>query len=119
LRAAKFRHGAAIGNTGVQDVAWFRADGEVMAPEDWGNGNGGIGLMLSGRAQRSLLIIANRHPKPLPFALPDRAGAVQWRLLIDSGEGVVEPQRPAVASAKTLSVGERSILLLETVERLA
>ena len=118
LRAAKFLHGAMIANTGVRDVIWFGPEGTEMTDEAWSNnGHAGTALMLSGRGQCSLLVILNRGAQPATFVLPRRAeAAVDWRLLIDSAAGTIEPEGPLTPSGQALTLGERSVTLLETVQ---
>ncbi len=119
LRAAKFRHGEVIGDSGVRDVMWLRADAGEMTPEEWHNGGGAVALMLNGRGRKSLLVVLNREPGATKLTLPPRAGPVAWRVLVDSGTAAIEPDLPATASGETLTVGERSVMLLETAEALA
>ncbi len=118
LRAAKFRHGSKIDETGVRDVQWFRSDASEMSSDDWHNGDSRVQLMLSGRGQRSLLIALNPRAEPQLFTLPPRAGPADWLVLIDSGAAATEPGWKPVPSGRTLSVGARSVLLLETLEPL-
>jgi glycogen operon protein len=119
LRPAKFRHGEPIGNTGVRDVVWFRPDTNEMTPEDWNNGESRVAMMLSGRGQRSLLVAFNPAAEAASYVLPKRGGGpVSWRVLVDSGAAVVEPAPRPLASGQTLSVGDRSVVLLETTEAL-
>ncbi len=118
LHAGKFRHGSPIGRNGVNDVQWFRPDAAGMSPDDWHNGDPRVQLMLSRRGQRSLLIALNPRAEPQLFVLPPVAGPVEWVILVDSGAGATEPGWKPVPSGRTLSVGPRSVLLLETLKTL-
>ena len=120
LRARKFRHGAPIGDTGMRDVVWLRPDGGEMALQDWQNGDDArLALMQSAAGQRSLLMLLNPRAEAAPFVLPEAAGPVAWRVLIDSGAASVEPALDPIPSGHTLAVGDRSVVLMETMDALA
>ena len=119
LRPSEFLHGEAINDNGVTNLAWHRLDGAPMKTEDWENGQGGrVQMMLSGPGQASLLMMMNPRDEAVPYRIPVRGEGDEprWRLLLDTGEGEVEPEGQSVATGEEVTVGERTLLLFETVE---
>jgi glycogen operon protein len=111
LRSNRFLHGEAVDDNGTRSVAWFRPDGQEMDPESWSDGNARVvGLMLSDRATRLLILVSAYH-KPLPFTLPatDVAG---WTVRIDSGTGEIDPPGRSHGPGDTIELAGRSLLLL-------
>jgi isoamylase len=117
LRQTRFLHGAQVSDNGTKDVAWFRPDGGEMTPEDWNNGlSKSIGVMLCGIEELPLLILANAHSEELSFKLGNLSGISGWRLLVDTAEGVIEPETvPASESGATVILPARAFLLYEGV----
>ena len=122
LRPSQFMHGEAINDNGVKNLAWHRLDGAPMADDDWANGQGGrIQMMVSGPGERSLLMMINPRDEAVRYRVPERGKGEKprWRLLLDTGTGEVEPEAQSVATGEEITVGERTLLLFETVDRLA
>jgi glycogen operon protein len=120
LHADKFRHSTPVGETGVRNVVWHRADGGEMTSGDWRNDEDGrLMLILNGLGQKSLLIAFNPGAETAAFTLPERDAGAQWQLLIDSGRALIEPGGAPIESGRALSVGERTVCLLETRDALA
>jgi isoamylase len=120
LHADKFRHSTPVGETGVRNVVWHRADGGEMTSGDWRNDEDGrLMLILNGLGQKSLLIAFNPGAETAAFTLPERDAGAQWQLLIDSGRALIEPGGAPIESGRALCVGERTVCLLETRDALA
>jgi glycogen operon protein len=117
LRVQKFRHGRPIGQLRIPDVVWLRPDGNEMAPEDWQNGMGGrVGLMLNGVGQRSLVLLFNPRPEEIEFTMPSLPDSTRWRWLLDTGDGVFEPEWEPIDPGSPVVAGGRAICVLESVE---
>jgi len=115
LRPAKFRHGDAVNDAGLPDVAWYRLDGTRMTDDDWNNGDdAAIALMLSDHGQRSLLIVLNPSGDDIALTFPQGPHPMRWHWLIDSAAVAVEPDRPTIASGGALTLAARSAFLFET-----
>ena len=117
LRVQKFRHGRPIGRDKIPDVIWFKPDGEGMGPDDWQNGTGGrIGLMLNGVGQRSLVLMFNPLEEEAEFAMPTDRDDTKWRWLLDTGDGVFEPDWAPIDPGSPIVLGGRAVCVLESVE---
>ena len=132
LHPAQFMHGEAVPRQGQmvadnddaslpRNLVWFRLDGERMHDEDWENGQGGrVQMMLSGTGERSLVMMLNPRDEAVAYRLPQRAEGDEprWRLILDTGEGEVEPEGQSLATGDEVTVGERTLLLFETLDPL-
>ena len=115
LRVQKFRHGRPIGQAKIPDVAWFRPDG--------GHGLGGLarhrrtgGLVLSGIGQRSLVLLFNPLPDEVEYVMPSHVEGTKWRWLLDTGDGIFEPDWEPIDPGSPVVVGGRAICVLESLE---
>jgi hypothetical protein len=62
------------------------------------------------------LILANAHSEELSFKLGDASGISGWRLLVDTAEGVIEPETvPASDPLATVTLPGRALLLYQGV----
>jgi glycogen operon protein len=81
----------------VQDITWFRPDGQVMTSEEWGaEWARCLGLQLSGKTLRDVdrngepitddtfLLCINSHTESVAFQLPDCVPEKRWELTIDT-----------------------------------
>jgi isoamylase len=107
-----FLHGERALRDGTRNVSWLRPDGEKMRSEDWANGVARcIGLMLARTGQPLLLLLANAHHEGLSFRLPSPKAVLQWRLLVDTSIGLVEPEAPQLLPGADVDLPDRTLLL--------
>jgi glycogen operon protein len=125
LGRLRFFQGRRIRGSDLEDLAWFRSDGEPMTDQEWDEGwVRAIGMRLGGKAlaetdaegnrlvDDDLFILLNGHHEPVPFTLPTDARSGQWEVCIDT----TQPRVPA--DARTIEAGEefelaaRSLMLL-------
>ena len=75
---------------------------------------GGPALALEGLAlqRSSALILLNAHYEDLPFRLPAtaRGNGASWRVLVDTGTGEIEPQRPPVAPESEIRLAHHTLM---------
>jgi isoamylase len=117
LRQPQFLHGEVV-RKGLKNVTWLRADGREMAQEDWSNGlNRSVALMLADSSPNALLLFANAYHEGVSFRVPAPAGMKTWRLLVDTGRGLLEPPEPLLQGGAELVVPGRSLLLFEARKR--
>ena len=123
LHPDKFMHGERIEGTDTANVRWFGADGMGLDGHRWHDDDGRLALMLSAAGERSLALLLNPGAHTSPFTVPPRqdnaAERLEWRVLLDTATGEVEPDRPVIATRDEVKVGDRSLILLETVDRLS
>jgi glycogen operon protein len=113
LHRQKFFSGRPIRGSDVQDVMWFRHDGEAMTDEDWQNphtqslamflaGNGLKETDRQGRPLRDdhLLLMLSASHEDLEFTLPAFRGCSRWELLVDTSND--EAGGPHDAGEKTM-----------------
>ena len=109
LRQSCFLHGEARGDLGLADVSWLATDGRAMAESDWQDPRlRCFGLMLAD-GDAALLLLFNAAASPRHFVLPKPPGIGTWGLLLDTAR----PDGPASTSAESLSLADRSLVLLE------
>ncbi len=128
LRRRHFFQGREIRGLGVKDLTWFRCDGEEISSQDWDNGEiRCFGLSLVGDAihetdsrgnrivDETLLILLNAHYQVVPFVLPELKPNCQWRLFLDTREGMVRLS-PLMRRRATYQMEARSLALFILAE---
>jgi glycogen operon protein len=127
LRRNLFLNGVYIEELGVRDVTWIDPNGLQMTDQHWHDpAIRCFGMLLDGRApttairqrgkEATILIVINGHDQSVEFTLAECAGAIEWRLLIDTS--VPEPMEnmPGFAIGSKYTVTARSLraFVLET-----
>ncbi|MBS2961844.1 glycogen debranching protein GlgX [Actinocrinis puniceicyclus] len=96
LRQRVFFSGQPAHPGGLQDIAWFRPDGEEMTDGDWFAPASGLGVYLSGQDIRgrgphgeritddSFLLLVHAGTEELPFVLPGDPWARWYHTVIDT-----------------------------------
>jgi isoamylase len=90
----------------VQDVSWYRPDGQLMTEEEWTSGwVRCLGLRLSGRTlndldrlgdpirDNSFLFCLNPHHEPIKFYIPACSTTCHWEVMLDTRDSVTTEQR--------------------------
>ena len=130
FRRRRFFSGKPVGRRGeggLPDISWFAPDGSEMTGEDWGAGfSKSVAVFLNGqgipdrdtRGQRvtddSFLLCFNAHYEAIEFTLPPKEFGTEWRPVIDT-EAAIADSRERIAAASSVSVGARSLIVLEPV----
>jgi glycogen operon protein len=127
LRRSMFFKGRPIRGAKVEDIMWFRHDGEPMRDQDWDNPvTASLGFFLSGRGlddvdERGLplldddvLVFLNGSDVELSFTVPRAVGATPaWRSVVDSAEPgrtlVVQADQEVVLIPKSLMAFRRAL----------
>jgi isoamylase len=125
LRRRKFFQGRRIRGSEIQDITWFRPDGNEMTDEDWGSATlQTIGMRLGGdainemdeRGERvvddTLLVLLNAHQEPVPFTLPALGAGITWNVLVDTSRPDAEPGTPFQEGGTQFTMAPRSVALL-------
>ena len=129
FRRRKWFQGRSIHGSGVNDIAWFRPDGEQMSDEDWGagfakslgvflNGDELLSVDAAGRPLRdqSFYLIFNAHREPVEFVLPPENWGRCWRRVLDTRNGTALTEDAWQRAGGTkISVEARSIVLMRRV----
>ena len=96
LRQRVFFSGQPAHPGGLQDIAWFRPDGEEMTDQDWFAPAAGLGVYLSGQDIRgrgphgerivddSFLLVVHAGPEEIEFVLPGDPWARWYHSVIDT-----------------------------------
>jgi glycogen operon protein len=105
LRADRFLTGAASDSTLLPDVAWRRADGHAMAPDDWHHAALLVAVLY---VEGDRVALVFNRGGAAEVALPTPSDGFLWRLEIDSAGGAVRhdagvtcPARAVLALAET------------------
>ena len=127
LGRPRFFQGRKIRGSGVEDLAWFRPDGEPMTDEEWNNGWArAIAMRLGGKAltevdaegnrltDDDLFLLLNGHHEPVTFCLPPEKKNNTWTVVVDTaaGEIALDGDGRPVTAGEDFEVAARSLLLL-------
>jgi len=125
----KWFQGKSIRGGDVNDLAWFRPDGEQMSDEDWGAGFAkSLGVFLNGDEipsvdaagrrvlDQSFYLIFNAHWEPVEFVLPPEIWGQSWTRVLDTrnGDAPAEDDWPRAAGTK-INVESRSLVVMSRV----
>jgi isoamylase len=129
LQRRRFFRGAALWDSSLKDLAWFRPDGAEMTAEDWGKSfaramafllGGDTNPTLDERGERitgdSLLVCMNAYWEPVTYVLPDVDWGEEWEILLDTA-GATDLKRDLVAARGTVTAEARSVVILARPER--
>jgi glycogen operon protein len=109
-----FLHGERAPRDGTRNVTWLRPSAEQMRPENWENRAAKcVGLMLAQTGRPLLLLLCNAHHEGSRFRLPWPKGVVGWRLLVDTANGLIEPNVARLERGSHVDLPDRALLLLE------
>jgi glycogen operon protein len=125
LRRRHFFQGRRIRSSEVEDLTWFRPDGQEMTDEEWNNPETRCcGLRLAGDAieevdarghrivDDTLLILVNAHYETLSFVLPLHPSEMHWELVLDTREALGKRRYRALRGARPYKLEARSLALL-------
>jgi isoamylase len=115
----------------IEDIAWFKFDGQHMREEDWHRDYAkSFGVFINGGGMcartslgvrvmdDSFYIIFNAHHGYIDYKLPGEEYAKDWKLILDTSKGqvITEGNEEKIYSAgDTIMVHDYSILLLHHV----
>jgi len=113
---------------GIDDLAWFRPDGEEMTDDDWATGYArAVGVFVNGQSiptpdaygekiiDDTFLILFNAGYEPLTWTLPGPERGRRWSVDIDTADPRVGLRRKVAArSGDDLYLLERSLMVLRS-----
>ena len=124
LHRRRFFTGRPIHGSQVSDILWITPQGTEMSEAEWHNGTTRcLGMLLNGEAmdeydERGIrlrddifLLLVNSHWQAIDFELPGNAERTDWRVVVDTVAGEVEPVRQFRAH-ESMPLPARSLLLL-------
>ncbi|MCC6314590.1 MAG: glycogen debranching protein GlgX [Thermomicrobiales bacterium] len=119
-----FFQGRTIRGSPVEDLAWFRPDGEPMTDQEWEEGwVRALGMRLGGAAltetnaegeqltDDDLFILLNGHHEPVSFTLPEDGKNGAWDVDIDTTTSEIGGGR-LVHAGEPFELAARSLMLL-------
>jgi isoamylase len=130
FRRRRWFEGRPIQGEDVSDIVWLTPGGRRMSRRDWEQSFArSLQVFLNGqgiaspdeRGERitddSFLVVFNAHDGPLAFTLPPEDWATAWQVVVDTNEPrLPDPDQGApVDAGGTLTVGERSVVVLREV----
>ncbi len=124
LGRPRFFQGRKIRGSKVEDLAWFRPDGEPMTEEEWEEGWArAISMRLGGKAltegdaegkrlvDDDLFLLLNGHYEPVQFCVPPE-GNDEWHVMVDTATGEVDTSDRVITAGRNFDVPARSLMLL-------
>jgi glycogen operon protein len=127
LGRPRFFQGRKIRGSGVEDLAWFRPDGEPMTDEEWNTGWArAIAMRLGGKAltevdregnrlvDDDLFLLLNGHHEPVAFCLPPERKNNDWTVVVDTATGEIhdDGNGRVIVAGTNFELPARSLLLL-------
>lgn len=125
FRRPRFFQGRPLHGTDVKDIGWFTPDGDEMSHDNWGEGMAkAIAVYLNGHAlgavdrrgepltDDTFLLLLNAASSPQPFTLPGAPWAQAWVHMVDTTTGECGEDGAVHPGNATLTVSERSMVLL-------
>jgi glycogen operon protein len=126
FRRRRFFKGRPVHGTALEDIGWFRPDGDQMSDEDWESGFAkSMTVFLNGAGIRepdargepltdsSFFLLFNAHHDPIEFAVPEIGAASSWHVVVDTHAPMMDDADPrSVKSGDRIAVEARSILVL-------
>jgi isoamylase len=117
--------GQKIYGTGIEDIAWFKPEGDEMTEEDWTNGySKSLAVFLNGKCIRSrsprgekitddnFYIIFNAHDGDLNYKLPATKYGDNWLEAINTENDTQPVDKPAYNPEDQVCVKARSVIVL-------
>jgi glycogen operon protein len=112
----------------VEDIAWFKPDGEEMSEEDWEAGFAkSLGVFLNGdgiiapdqRGDRivddTFYLLFNAHYEAVKFKLPDTKWGQRWSTALDTADGLVEEKEEVFQSGQELPIQAHAMMVMRRV----
>jgi glycogen operon protein len=126
FRRRRWFLGSPIHGEGVEDIGWFKPDGQEMGESDWNHGlvktlgvflNGDAIPTLDARGERvrdsCFYLLFNAHDQPVPFRLPERADwGERWEKVLDTREPFPETQGEILQAGTEVELEARSLMVL-------
>jgi glycogen operon protein len=120
--------GRPIHGSRVDDIAWFKPDGEEMSEEDWEAGFAkSLGVFLNGegivardpRGERivddTFYLLFNAHSEAVSFKLPGSKWGQSWSAALNTADGLVEEKEEAFQPGQELPVQAHSMMVMRRV----
>ena len=119
-----------VSGSDVKDIMWFLPDGNQIPEENWGEAKAtAFGVFLNGLGIRCVdmngtqltddhfYIIFNASHEAIDFTLPSKECGENWTIVINTSENLLEEQERSILSAETISVADRSTVVLKCPTR--
>ena len=121
FRRRRWFQGRRIRN--IDDLAWFRPDGQLMTDDDWENGYArAVGVYFNGQAIATVdayggrivdddfLVLLNASDAAIDWTIPDKQFGHEWHVELDTNL-LLEPDE-AISPGNVIKLAERSTLVL-------
>jgi isoamylase len=122
LRRRNFFQGERIRGSQLEDITWFRPDGQEMTDEEWNSHHvrtfamrfaGDAMIEWSETGERvtddNFLLLFNADPEPVPFKLPRSQPGVRWELVLDTSEPELQPGDRVIPGGRKIDLEGRSL----------
>ena len=115
---------------GIEDLAWFRPDGQEMTDDDWEAGHArAVAVFFNGASiiapdaygerivDDNFLVLLNASDGTIPWTLPGREWGRRWTVDLDTSDHRPGSSRTVNRSAKsTFEVIDRSMVVLRSTQ---
>lgn len=118
--------GEPVKGIGLEDIAWFKPDGEEMSEDNWNKDYAkSLAVFLNGLGIHSVgwkgekifddnfYVIFNAHYEELSFKLPPTKYGRQWIKVIDTANNIVAEEAEIFKPEDEIVVDARSIVVLQ------
>jgi isoamylase len=120
----KWFQGEAVTKRGLEDIKWFRPQGDEMSDEDWGTAFArSLAVFFNGKGihtrgtrgeiitDESFYVIFNAHSDSVDFVLPPANYAKSWMVQIDTTASSSEPATLGASAAFTAAPYSVTVLM--------
>jgi isoamylase len=125
FRRRHFFQGRRIRGSELEDITWFRPDGEEMTEEEWNSHHFRcFGMRLGGDAMiewnefgervtdDTFLLVLNADTEDIPFTLPLSNPGVSWELVLDTASPELQQGARVVPGGRKVLLEGRSLLVM-------
>lgn len=118
--------GKPIKGLGVEDIAWFLADGSEVTEDQWREDHAKtLAIYLNGRSLKligpkgekivdgTFYLIFNAHVEPVTFKLPAQKYAKDWTKVLDTAENIANEPSGGFAPEQEIEVQAHAIVILK------
>jgi isoamylase len=127
FRRKKWFKGREIAGGGMEDISWFKPNGQPMNDEDWNNGFAKcLGILLRGVEDEeegneespglkfSFYLLFNADASDVPYTLPDSLQSDHWKRVLDTSGPHFNGDRKLYKAGDSLTVSGRSLMVIQS-----
>jgi len=127
FRRRRFFNGRPVRGSSLDDIGWFKPDGEQMSDDDWDSGFAkSLAVFLNGHGIRepgyrgerltdqSFFLLFNAHFESMDFVVPALGDVDRWMVIVDTHSPMAgEIDDRLAKNGESITVEARSVIVLQ------